>query len=60
MGGYKGEEAEDRLRIVFCKTHGTSYSIRMVGDGGGPTYLHLVNDLRGKEGLRCIFNVCKA
>lgn len=60
MGGDEEEETEDKLRIVFCKTHDTSYSIRMVGDGGGPAYLHLVNDLRGKEGLRCIFNVCKA
>lgn len=47
--------------IVFCKTHSASYSIRMVGNGAGSSaYLHLVNDLRGKEGLRCIFNVCKA
>lgn len=58
----RGGQGEDRVRtgwIVFCKTHSASYSIRMVG-AGSPAYLHLVNDLRGKEGLRCIFNVCKA
>lgn len=33
----------------------------MVGaPGASLAYLHLVNDLRGKEGLRCIFSVCKA
>lgn len=49
--------------IVFCETRNAGYSIRMVGAPGAMgclAYLHLVNDLRGKEGLRCIFSVCKA
>jgi len=56
LGGRKG-----RARTVFCETRNAGYSIRMVGaPGASLAYLHLVNDLRGKEGLRCIFSVCKA